>query len=82
MVLFGFAIWQILSAVFGAFGTAWIHEKQGRDVTHGGLMGLFVGSVGGMFVIMVFWIWLYYRDYERPADDYQPAKRWFNWWGG
>ena len=78
-----FLFWRIIWAMVGAFGTACIHEKQGRDVTMGGLMGLVVGGVGGIFFLMLFWVWLYYSrgGFAPVGRASNLRKRWYNWWG-
>lgn len=73
---------RVVIGLIGAFGTAYMHERSGRDVTMGGLIGLVVGFVGGLFFLMLLWVWLYYvspspvgRIYERGG-----SKRWYQWW--
>ncbi len=76
-----FILWRVVFALVGAFGTAYLHERQGRDVTMGGLLGLLVGGVGGIFFLMLFWVWLYYdRGLSSVGRMYNPRKRWYNWW--
>jgi hypothetical protein len=83
MVWAVFIGWRIVFALLGAFGTAYLHERQGRDVTMGGLLGLLIGGVGGIFFLVLFWVWLYYdRGGFTPVGRvYNPRKRWYNWWG-
>lgn len=81
MIWGAFILWRVVFALVGAFGTAYLHERQGRDVTMGGLLGLLVGGVGGIFFLMLFWVWLYYdRGLSSVGRMYNPRKRWYNWW--
>jgi len=76
-------LWAIFWAIVGSFGTAYLHERTGRDVQMGGLIGLVVGAIGQIFFLMVLWIWIYYgsaggwggaRMYGRPR------RVWYRWW--
>ncbi|MDX1994228.1 MAG: hypothetical protein SF029_17715 [bacterium] len=81
MLVGGFLFWRLVVALVGAFGTAYMHERSGRDVTMGGLIGLVVGGVGGMFFLMLLWLWLYYGGYGPVGRMYGvPRKRWYEWW--
>jgi hypothetical protein len=75
--------WSIVWAVVGSFGTAYLHERTGRDVQTGGLIGALVGAVGGIFFLMALWVWLYYgRCNVGPTWRVHNARRrWYNWWG-
>lgn len=83
--MFYFSLWAIFWAVVGSFGTAYIHERTGRDVTMGGIFGLLVGAFTGIFGLLFFWIWLWYggggcgvgRRYGQVQNRY---KRWYTWW--
>jgi hypothetical protein len=48
----------------------------------GGLLGLLVGGVGGIFFLMLFWLWLYYDGGfgTSVGRAYNLRKRWYNWW--
>ncbi|MBN1284993.1 MAG: hypothetical protein JXB47_06325 [Anaerolineae bacterium] len=74
----------IFWAVIGSFVTAYIHERTGRDVTMGGLFGLLVGGIGGIFMLAVFWIWLWYGGGCGGGNRYVRVRnsrtRWYNWW--
>ena len=73
--------WALVWGLVGSFGTAFIHEKTGRDVTMGGLIGLVVGAVGGIFFLVVLWVWLYYGGGGAVGRIYGiPRKRWYRWW--
>jgi hypothetical protein len=78
----GLILVRIVWAIVGAFGTAYIHERKGRDITMGGLLGLLVGAVGGIFFLMLFWLWLYYDGGFGTSVGrvYKPRKRWYSWW--
>jgi hypothetical protein len=76
-----FALWTITWAVVGSFGTAFLHEKTGRDVTMGGLIGLVVGAVGGIFLLAMLWVYLYYMSPAPVGRVYGVRrKRWYQWW--
>ena len=81
-MVWGFWVAQALFwAVIGSFGTAYIHERQGRDVTMGGLMGMLVGFLGSFFLLVVFWVWLWYANPHTPVGRlYNARKRWYNWY--
>jgi uncharacterized membrane protein YeaQ/YmgE (transglycosylase-associated protein family) len=81
MIWAGFLFWRIVWAMLGAFGTAYIHERQGRDVTAGGLIGLVVGFIGGVILVIIFWVILYYTRDFLPRGQWNGSKRWYNWWG-
>ena len=81
MIWVGWLLWALVWGTIGSFGTAFLHEKQGRDVTMGGLMGLVVGAIGGIFFLMLFWLWLYYQNpYSPVGRAYNLRKRWYNWY--
>jgi hypothetical protein len=72
---------MLFFAVIGSFGTAYIHEKTGRDVRFGGLIGLVVGGLLGIFGLVSFWIWLYYTaPRSMPIRSYGARRRWYRWW--
>lgn len=77
-----FIMWRIAAAIIGAFATAFLHEKTGRDVTMGGLIGLVVGAIGGWFFLMILWLWLYYDRTSLPVGRIYNARRppWYRWW--
>ncbi len=76
--LFG---WAIFGALIGSFGTAYIHERTGRDVTMGGIIGGLVGAVGGLFLLALLWVYLYYNA-SGPVGRIYGARRkvWYRWW--
>ena len=39
-------MWAVFWGIVGSFGTAYLHERTGRDVTMGGLL---VGLVGALW---------------------------------
>lgn len=77
-----FIMWRIATAFIGAFATAFLHEKTGRDVTMGGLIGLAVGAIGGWFFLMILWLWLYYDRTTLPVGRMYNTRRppWYRWW--
>lgn len=73
-----FVLWTITWAVIGSFGTAFIHEKTGRDVTMGGLIGLVVGAIGSIVLLACLWIYLYYMSPTLIGRVYGVrCKRWY-----
>lgn len=78
-----FAMWAIFWGVIGSFGTAYLHERTGRDVRMGGIFGALIGAVGGIFLLTLFWIWLWYSSAPPVGRVYRPynfRQRWFRWW--
>jgi len=70
--------WQIVWALAGAFGTAWLHQYTGRDTRIGGLFGLLIGFFFGPVALVSFWAWLYYT---RPSVIIlRKTRRWYEWW--
>jgi hypothetical protein len=82
MIWFFIGVRVIFWGVVGAFGTAYLHERTGRDVTNGGLLGALVGGVGGIFFLMLFWLWLYYDRQSLPIGRVYNSRRppWYRWW--
>jgi uncharacterized membrane protein YeaQ/YmgE (transglycosylase-associated protein family) len=78
----GILVWALIGALVGSFGTAFIHEKTGRDVTMGGIIGLAVGAIGSLLLLVLLWVFLYYSSAGRNADTVYgvPRKRWYRWW--
>jgi hypothetical protein len=74
--------WALLWGIIGSFGTAFIHERTGRDVTMGGIIGFFVGAIGEIFLLVLLWMWLYYGNSYRPVGRMYGARRkvWYRWW--
>jgi hypothetical protein len=73
--------WMIFWAVIGSFGTAYLHERTGRDVTMGGLIGALVGAVGNIFFLMILWVWLYYYAPSPVGRMYGTRRKvWYRWW--
>ena len=77
-----FVLWRVVWTIIGSFGTAYLHERTGRDVQMGGLIGALVGAIGGIFFLMAFWVWLYYGrcNTSRPWRIINARRRWYNWW--
>ena len=82
MVWFFIGIRILFWGVIGSFGTAYLHQRTGRDVTMGGLLGALVGAVGGIFFLMLFWMWLYYDRQSLPLGRVYNSRRppWYRWW--
>ena len=79
--MFYLIIWGVFGALIGSFGTAFIHQKTGRDVQMGGLLGALVGAVGGIFLLTLFWLWLYYDHGTLVGRRYGTVRRqWYQWW--
>lgn len=79
--MFYISVWVIAWAIVGSFGTAFIHQKTGRDVQMGGIIGGVVGAVGGIFLLMLLWVWLYYLSSPQVGRMYGPRHRiWYRWW--
>ena len=75
------AVWSILGAVVGSFGTAYIHQRTGRDVTMGGILGMVIGAIGSFVFLAMFWAWLYYMSPGPVGRVYGPrCKEWYRWW--
>ena len=72
----------IFWGVIGSFVTAFIHQKTGRDVQMGGLIGFAVGAIGQIFLLVLLWLWLYYGDSGRPVGRMYgvPRRVWYRWW--
>ncbi len=74
-------LWGLLWAVIGSFGTAYLHQRTGRDVQMGGLIGGIVGAIGGIFFLMILWVWLYYGSAWHPVGRlHNPRHVWYRWW--
>jgi hypothetical protein len=76
--MFFWSWWQLVWALAGAFGTAWLHQYTGRDPRIGGIIGLIVGFVMGPFWLVSFWVWLYYT--RRSTTIITKYRRWYEWW--
>lgn len=73
-----FTWWQLLWAIVGAFGTAFMHQHVGRDPRTGGLIGLVLGGLFGPFSLVTFWIWLYYT--RQNVHVIKTYRKWYEWW--
>lgn len=71
---------NLMWAIIGSFGTAYIHERTGRDIRMGGLIGLAVGFLLGPVFLVMFWLWVYYRAGGFHVSSYNTKKRWYRWW--
>jgi hypothetical protein len=79
--MFYFLMWALFWGVIGSFGTAFVHEKTGRDVTMGGLIGFAVGAIGEIFLLVLLWLWLYYGSHGPVGRMYGTRhKVWYRWW--
>ena len=68
----------LLPAIVGAFGTAYVHERTGRDPGMGGTIGLLVGGIGSWWALVSLWAWLLYN--KQPIRVSNPRQRWYSWW--
>lgn len=73
-----FTWWSLVWALAGAFGTAWLHQRTGRDPQTGGLIGLVVGGVLGPLYLVSFWVWLYYTRLNVYVT--KRRRQWYEWW--
>jgi hypothetical protein len=73
-------LWAIFWAIVGSFGTAYLHQRTGRDVQMGGLIGAVVGAIGQIFFLMILWVWLYYGSPGPVGRLHNPRRVWYRWW--
>jgi hypothetical protein len=71
---------QLFWGILGSFGTAYVHERTGRDIRMGGLIGLVVGFVLGPVFLVMFWLWVYYRAGGFGVRAYNARQHWYRWW--
>jgi hypothetical protein len=69
---------MLLQALLGAFGTAFVFEHTGRDVSKGGIIGLVLGGTAGWLGLIPMWVWLFYRP--EPIRGRALRRRWYTWW--
>jgi uncharacterized membrane protein YeaQ/YmgE (transglycosylase-associated protein family) len=80
-IMWEIAIWSIAGAIVGSFGTAYIHQRLGRDVTMGGILGMVIGAIGSFVLLAMFWAWLYYMSPSTVGRVYGTRrKEWYRWW--
>lgn len=79
--MYYFIAWRVVVAILGAFATAYIHQRTGRDVRMGGLIGAAVGGVGGIWFLLVLWVYIYYFA-PAPVGRMYGSRRtvWYRWW--
>jgi len=69
--------WGAFWAVVGSFGTAYLHQRTGRDVTMGGV----VGMLGVPFFLVGLWIYIYYYASAPVGRVYGTRRKvWYRWW--
>ncbi|MCB9649765.1 MAG: hypothetical protein H6730_24670 [Deltaproteobacteria bacterium] len=73
-------LYRLFFALVGAFGTALIHEKTGREVSTGGWFGLLIGAFLGPYYLVSFWVWLFYRQPRLRVQVVNRRRRWYTWW--
>jgi hypothetical protein len=80
--MFYFIMMAVFWAAIGSFGTAYLHQRTGRDIQMGGLLGAVVGAIGQFVGLGMLWIWLYYGNTSRPVGRMYGASRrvWYRWW--
>ncbi len=79
--MYWFIAWRVAVAVFGAFATAYIHQRTGREVRMGGLIGAAVGGIGGIWFLLVLWVYIYYFAPSPIGRMYGPRRTvWYRWW--
>jgi hypothetical protein len=75
--------WALFWGIIGSFGTAYVHQRTGRDVQMGGLLGFAVGAIGQIFFLVPLWMWLYYGDSGHGSVGRmygRPRRVWYRWW--
>lgn len=72
--------WRVVVGLIGAFGTAYLFERSGRDVTMGGLLGLAIGGIGGLLFLVPLWVYLQFIAVEPKIRVVGLRKRWYQWW--
>jgi hypothetical protein len=76
-----FILWRVFLAIAGSFATAYVHQRTGRDVTMGGLIGAAVGGIGGIWFLLMLWIWIYYFAGSPVGRMYGVRRKvWYRWW--
>lgn len=74
-------VWILFWGTIGSFGTAYLHERTGRNVQMGGLLGMVVGGVLGIFGLVWLWLWIYYGQSSTVVGRvYNPKRRWYTWY--
>ena len=69
-----------ISAFVGSFGTAYIHQRTGRDTSTGGLVGLLVGGALGRYALVSLWVSLLVQPNWLTGRMSQFRKPWYLWW--
>ncbi len=75
-----FILWRVVLVVFGSFATAYIHQRTGRDVRMGGLIGAAVGGIGGIWFLLMVWVYIYYFAPSPIGHVYGSRRIWYRWW--
>jgi hypothetical protein len=79
--MYYFIAWRIVLAIFGSFATAYLHQRTGRDVMMGGLLGAAVGGIGGIFFLLGLWTYIYYYSPSPIGRMYGTRRKvWYRWW--
>ena len=79
--MYYFIAWRIALAIFASFATAYLHQRTGRDITMGGLIGAAVAGIGGIWFLLMLWIWIYYFAGSPIGRMYGTRRKvWYRWW--
>lgn len=71
----------VLGGLFGAFGTAFVCERTGRDVSLGGMIGLAAGALLGPHYMVMAWVWLFVDRRTFVVRSVNGLRRrWWDWW--
>ena len=71
---------RVAQALVGAFMTAFVHERTGRDVTLGGFIGLALGATAGIVGLVGLWVSLLMQPGWLTGRIFGPRQRWYTWW--
>ncbi len=72
------ALFILIHAVIGSFGTAYVFQYAGRDVSRGGVYGLLVGGMFGWMGLVPLWGWTFLNP--SPLRVKNLGRPWYLWW--